>query len=152
MTTPRDDSDRPGLLGRFTPDGRRWRRRIAGLAAVGAPLAFYGAYAVASGVSSGFLYNLLAFALGVLAMVLPAIGVAALLAPDSAAAHTRTSEGEESVATLKRRYAAGEIDRSEFDRRLDALMGSTADVSRRRRRQPDDDRSTTDEELERSRR
>ncbi len=107
--------------------------------------------AVISGVKSGLVYNLLILVLGLLALTLPAVTVASLLAPDSGVRQsrrqsavgrtetktrdvartrrggvdTRSTTGEPALdaeTLLKRRYAAGEIDHAEFERRLDAVV------------------------------
>lgn len=143
-------SELSGTLGRFSPDSRRWRLRVAGLAAVGAPLAFYGAFAVASGVKSGMVYNLLVLVFGVLALALPVVGTAALLAPESGLSRPKSPDAEDPVETLKRRYAAGDIDETEFDRRLDDLMETSATGNRRQSDVARADRSAADDELDRA--
>lgn len=143
-------SELSGTLGRFSPDSRRWRLRVAGLAAVGAPLAFYGAFAVASGVKSGMVYNLLVLVFGVLALALPVVGTAALLAPESGLSRPKSTDAEDPVETLKRRYAAGDIDETEFDRRLDDLMETSATGNRRQSDAARADRSGADDELDRA--
>jgi uncharacterized membrane protein len=119
---PPHATDRAGPLARFTPDSRRWRRRIAAVAACAAPLAAYAAVAIISGVKSGLVYNLLVAAFGTLALTLPAVAAASLLAPPSGATDRTKSREADAVETLKRRYAAGEVDEAEFERRLDALV------------------------------
>ncbi|WP_276301198.1 SHOCT domain-containing protein [Halorussus lipolyticus] len=139
MSPPSDTSSTLRTLAQLTPDSRRWRRRVAGLAAVGGALSFYAAFAVASGVKSGLVYDLLIVLFAFLTLTLPAIASATLLAPDSGLPRTKTaraettrteaSRDENAIETLKARYAAGEIDREEFDRRLDALVGASGDTS-----------------------
>jgi uncharacterized membrane protein len=129
MSPPRDASGALRTLARFTPDSRRWRRGVAGLAAVGSALSFYAAVAVISGVKSGTVYDLLIVLFAVLTLILPAIASATLLAPDSDLTPKNATRGEDAVETLKRRYAAGEIDRDEFDRRLDELVVASGDTS-----------------------
>lgn len=131
MTASRDASGRRRALARFTPDSRRWRRLVAGAATVGAPLALYAMVAVISGVKTGLVYNLLILVFGLLTLVLPAVAAVTLLAPDSGLTRTVATRSESAVDALKRRYATGEIDREEFDRRLDGLVGATGDVSER---------------------
>jgi uncharacterized membrane protein len=114
------DSASSELLARFTPDTETWRKRVAALSALAAPLALWGAYAVASGVKSGMMYNLAILFLGVLALVLPVLATVALFAPESGLSAPESDE--EAVELLKRRYAADEIDQAEFERRLDELM------------------------------
>jgi uncharacterized membrane protein len=121
-TTTRGASRDSSTLARFTPDSDRWRRRIAGVAALAAPLALYGAYAVASGVKSGTIYNLLVAVVGLLALVLPALAVTVWFAPTHAGTGATADGDADAVETLKRRYAAGEIDRAEFERRLDGVV------------------------------
>lgn len=147
MDESRDTRAGSGVLGRYTPDSRRWRLRVAALAAVGAPVAFYGAFAVASGVKSGVVYSLLVALFGVLALVLPAVGATALLAPESGLSRTST-DGDDPVETLKRRYAAGEIDRAAFDRRLDDLVELSEGGPERRAGDAGSDDPTADRELE----
>ena len=122
MTPRRTAPDLRRTVAEFTPDSRRWRRRVAGLAAVGAPLALYGAFAVASGVKTGIVYNLFVLLFGLLALLLPAVAAAVLLAPDSGRVQADLSAQGDAVETLKRRYATGEIDQAEFDQRLDGLI------------------------------
>ena len=123
MTPRRTAPDLRRTVAEFTPDSRRWRRRVAGLAAAGAPLALYAAFAVVSGVKTGIVYNLLVLLFGLLALLLPAVTAAVLLAPDSGQIRADSSVRGDAVETLKRRYATGEIGRAEFDRRLDGLIG-----------------------------
>lgn len=151
MSPPRDASDRPGSLARYTPDSRRWRRRVAGLAAITAPLALYATVAIISGVKTGLVYNLLIVVFALLALVLPAVAAATLLAPDSGltrADRSGTDRSADAVETLKRRYATGEIDQAEFDRRLDDLV-AVDDAGRERRTGETADRDATlDAELD----
>ncbi|MFC6826380.1 SHOCT domain-containing protein [Halopelagius fulvigenes] len=135
MSPPRIDES-PGLLARYTPDSRRWRRRIAALAAVAAPLAAYAALAIVSGVKSGAAYNVLVAAFGMLALTLPAVAAASLLAPDSGTTPAESTDADElrsssnrtgsgdAVEALKSRYAAGEIGDEEFERRLGTLVAT----------------------------
>lgn len=150
MSPPRDGSNPPGALGKYTPDRRRWRRRVAGLAAVGAALAFYGAFAVASGVKSGMVYNVLILLFGVLSLVLPVVATAALLAPDSGIEREGSSDDAAALETLKQRYAAGEIDRPEFERRLDDLVAVPGDAPGSEADGSTGSRSVTDRELDRA--
>lgn len=130
MSPPDDSSSFPRPLARHTPDTLRWRRRIAGLAAVGAVLSLYATLAIVSGVKSGVVYNLLVLLFGVLTLVLPVVAATTLFAPDSGPTRTdssgrtrtKTARGERPVEALKRRYAAGEIGQDEFERRLDGLV------------------------------
>ncbi|MFC7068603.1 SHOCT domain-containing protein [Halobaculum lipolyticum] len=118
----------PESIARFTPDSRRWRRRVAAACAIGAPLAVYATVAVVSGVSSGFAYNVLILLCAAAAVVLPAVATAVALAP--ASAHARSDDGadrsssgaSDPVETLKRRYATGDLTEAEFDERLDRLV------------------------------
>lgn len=131
MTPARDPSGFRRTIAEHTPDSRRWRRRISGLSAVGAVLALYATFAIVSGVKSGMVYSLLGLLFGLLTLVLPAVAATVLMAPDSEPPATGASGSETAVETLKRRYATGEIDRDEFDRRLDDLVGA-ADATRDR--------------------
>ncbi|UPV74016.1 SHOCT domain-containing protein [Halorussus limi] len=128
MSPPVDTSGLPRPLARYTPDSRRWRRRVAGLAAVGAMLSLYATFAIVSGVKSGIVYNLLALLFGTLTLLLPVVATTTVFAPDSGLTRPDDSRGERPVETLKRRYAAGEIDRDEFERRLDDLMAASDDA------------------------
>lgn len=123
MSPPRDAPDPSSLLARYTPDSRRWRRRIAGIATVGAPVALYATIAIVSGVKSGFAYTLLVLLFGLLTMILPAVAAVTVLAPNSGLPRRDAPRTEDAVESLKRRYATGEIDQEEFDRRLGDLMG-----------------------------
>ena|GEM_PF-2474368 len=125
MSPPHDS---PGLAARYTPDGRRRRRLAAAAASAGAVLAWYGANAVISGVKSGLVYNLVILVLLVATFTLPAYAAAAVLSDD--AGTPRWDEPATPVETLKRRYAAGEIDETEFQRRLDTLVTRETDASR----------------------
>ncbi|WP_135851022.1 SHOCT domain-containing protein [Halorussus salinus] len=138
MSPPGDSSSFPRPLARHTPDSSRWRRRVAGIAAVGAVLSLYATFAIVSGVKSGVVYNLLALLFGVLTLVLPVVATTTLFAPDSgltrgdssASSSTRTDDSREErpVETLKRRYAAGEIGQDEFERRLDGVVEADDDL------------------------
>jgi uncharacterized membrane protein len=148
--SPPLSADTAGALARYTPDSRTWRRRLAVVAAVAAPLAAYAALAVVSGVKSGVVYNLLVAVFGILALTLPAVSVAALLAPDSGSTRATPPRDADSVETLKRRYAAGDIGDDEFERRLDGLVETEspgADARRSGR-----SRSRAQREVESSRR
>ncbi|RDI71215.1 SHOCT domain-containing protein [Halopelagius longus] len=127
----------PTALARYTPDSRRWRRRIAALAAAAAPLAAYAGLAIISGVKSGPAYNTLIAVFGILALTLPAVAAASLLAPDSGTTRPEPTRGSnvterspssdrtgvgDAVEILKSRYAAGEIGDEEFERRLGTLV------------------------------
>lgn len=145
MSPPGDSSSFPRPLARYTPDTRRWRRRVAGLAALGAVLSLYATFAIVSGVKSGVVYNLLALLFGVSTLVLPVLATTTLFAPDSGLTRgdssdlnrvadsgsnlTGTDSDEQPVETLKRRYATGEIGQEEFERRLDDLMAAPDDAS-----------------------
>lgn len=124
MQPPSGPFSLPQTVRRFTPDSRRWRRRIAAMAAVGSLLSFYAAFAVASGVKSGMVYNLLVLVFGVLALSLPAVAVGSLLAGDSGVARSTPSQGADAVQTLKQRYADGELDTDEFEQRLDDVLNA----------------------------
>ncbi|WP_162224666.1 SHOCT domain-containing protein [Halorussus amylolyticus] len=122
MSPSRDAPAPLQILARCTPDSHRWRRLLAGAAMTASALTMYAAFAVASGVKSGTVYDLLILVFGILTVLLPAVASAALLAPDSWTARPNASRNENALETLKRRYAAGEINREEFDRRLDDLI------------------------------
>jgi uncharacterized membrane protein len=115
--------DPTGLVARYTPDDSRRRWLVAVASGVGAVLAWYGATAVITGVKSGLVYNLVILVLLVATFILPAYAAAAVLADDSGVPQWGSSTGP--VETLKRRYAAGEIDEATFQRRLDTLVRRT---------------------------
>jgi len=125
---PPPNADAPGLLARITPDSRRRRRVVAALAAVAAPLALYGSWAVASGVKSGMTYDLIILLFSAVALLAPAFAAMALLAPDAGrrtAPEARPGpsvEEADPVTVLQRRYAAGELSDEEFDRRLETVL------------------------------
>lgn len=148
MNVPREAASPPGVLARYTPDSRRWRRRVSGLAAIGGPLALYAAFAVASGVKSGMVYSLLVLLFGVLALILPAVATATLLAPDSGLTRSDSSGRDDSIETLKRRYAAGEIDHEEFSQRLDDLVATSEDALDGGAVDSGGERTLRDEEIE----
>ena len=148
MTPARDSSNLRRTVAKYTPDRRRWRRRVAGLAAIGGVLALYAMFAIISGVKSGMVYNLLALLFGLLTLFLPAVTTAVLLAPDSGQRRTDTSRRENAVETLKRRYATGEIDQGEFDRRLDDLIGVVDDGRDQANADSAGNRTTRDAELD----
>lgn len=110
----------PSPLARYTPNSCRWRRVAAGLSVITASVAVWALYAIASGVKGGPMLWLAMALFGTLAMALPAVGAAALLAPD--AAPSETTRDADAVETLKQRYAAGDIDEETFDRTLDDLL------------------------------
>ena len=116
MGPPSNDT---GLVARLTPDGRRGRRLLAGVAAIAAPLALYGTAAVVTSTNSGTVYDLLVAVLGIATLALPAIAAAALYAPD---APLGGDSSEAAVEQLKQRYSNGEIDDTEFDRRMERLI------------------------------
>ncbi|WP_435182835.1 SHOCT domain-containing protein [Halobellus sp. EA9] len=121
MRPPRDASP-SSTLARYTPDSRRWRRRVAAVAGVAAPLCAYAAVAIISGVKTGLVYNALIALFGILALTLPAVAAASLLAPPSGRETKTRSAGSDAVEALKHRYAAGEVSDEEFERRLDTLV------------------------------
>ncbi|QZX99733.1 hypothetical protein [Halobaculum rubrum] len=121
------------FLARVTPDDRRRRRLVAATASLAAVIALYAAVAVVSGVKSGPIYNLLIAAFAAVTLLAPAFAAAALLAPDAGGPGDRpgdAADGTESdpVTELQRQYATGEIDRGEFDERMEAVLD--ADRSR----------------------
>lgn len=148
MNSPDDSLGSPRLLARFTPDSRRWRRRVAGLATIGAVLSLYAMFAVVSGVKSGPVYNLLALLFAVLSLLLPAVAVTTMFAPTSDPTRRDASRSESPVETLKRRYAAGEIGQDEFDRRLDDLIEASEDTRDRPDAESVERRRSRDAELD----
>ncbi|WP_277553279.1 SHOCT domain-containing protein [Halobaculum limi] len=124
--SPPPDTDVHPTLARITPDTPRWRRRAAAVAALAAPLALYGSWAVVSGVKSGLVYNTIVLAFSLVALFAPAFAAASLLAPDSGS-RSKQRDATDPVTTLQQRYASGGIDREEFDERLDAVLETTDD-------------------------
>ena len=115
------------VLGAMTPDSRRWRRIAAGGAALAAPVLFYQTVSLIASPWSGDLPSLLV-GLGVVLTLLSAAAVpTVLLAPGRSRASRRGSRKEDdAIATLKRRYATGEISEEEFERRLEDLVAADA--------------------------
>ena len=77
---------------------------------------------------SGLLYNLVILLTGILTLVLPAIAATVLFAPDSGLTRLDSNSEDDSIETLKRRYATGELDHEEFDQRLETLIGVSGDT------------------------
>lgn len=59
---------------------------------------------------------------------------------------TRTAD-DDPIASLKRRYAEGELDEQEFERRLERLLQRPDDDGRRHRSEPDESTASRETEL-----
>lgn len=142
------------LLERYTPDGTLGRV-LLGASALGiAPVLLFGGFAIFSGAPTillffigllGMLASVPAVVLGIVCLwpvYLSLIGnVESPAAYPGATRRVRTAlrdEETDAEATLKRRYAEGEISREEFEARLDALL--EADEYGRGRDAPADER------------
>ncbi|MFB6194185.1 MAG: SHOCT domain-containing protein [Halobaculum sp.] len=130
----------------YTPDGTLGRLLFGLL--VGSPSVYVGAFGLATlfgstGLTGGMVGAVfgLSFSLSGLAGVLVAVTVLwpvylSLIGnvehPTAyGAGETVSADDEEDpVAVLKRRYAAGEISREEFERRLDAVVGGATESDR----------------------
>lgn len=124
-------------------------------------LALYAAVAVVSGVKSGPVYDLFVVVFAAVTLLAPAFAAAALLAPDAGRLERRPAgavEGTETdpVTALQRQYATGEIDRGEFDERMETVLDADrarADAGRSAEASSDHDGDgDTDRDTERSRR
>lgn len=127
MVDSRDATRSSEALRVLTPDSRRWRRIAAVVATLATLVLFYQTVALISSPWSGNLPSMLV-GVGVILTLLSAAAVpTVLLAPDRSATDRRSREGEDdAIATLKRRYAAGEISDEEFERRVENLVGLSA--------------------------
>ncbi|QLG61578.1 SHOCT domain-containing protein [Halorarum salinum] len=129
------------LLEHYTPDGTVGRLLLGLTALVGGPLLLFGGIAALSAPTS-----FLAFLIGVLMIVtgvpLAVVGIVCLWPvylslignvespeayPDGSRIVSRPTNvgddvGNDAEATLKRRYAEGDISREEFEEQLDALL------------------------------
>jgi len=128
------------LLEHYTPDGTLGRVLFAGCAGLVWPLLLFAAVTAGSGIV-GLVGSAIAFALllattGVGLLVLWPVYLSLIGNVESAAAYPETDgrgrigdrnrDGDETpVDVLKRRYAAGEIDHDEFERRLDSVVGDS---------------------------
>lgn len=129
------------LLEHYTPDGTLGRLLLGLPALVGGPLLLFGGVAAVAGPVSltSFLLGLLVFVAGVPTGVLGVVClwpvylslIGNVESPEAYPNGSRTvprSSGvgdagrNEPEATLKRRYAEGELTREEFEERLDALF------------------------------
>ena len=127
MVDSRDTTRSSEILRVLTPDSRRWRRISAVVATFATLVLFYQTVALISSPWSGNLPSMLV-GVGVILTLLSAAAVpTVLLAPDRSAADRQNREEEDdAIATLKRRYAAGEISDEEFERRVENLVGLSA--------------------------
>lgn len=140
------------LVEHYTPDGTLGRTLLGGTALLFAPFLFFGGAEMLSPAASfaafvtglfGTVFGIPMFLLGVLTLwpvYLSLIGnvESASAYPDGA---SNSREGRETPeAVLKRRYAAGELSREEFERRLGDVMGTGRGGSGESRIGGDDDR------------
>lgn len=147
---PHDDSGRDApsrheLIEHYTPDGTIGRVLLGvGLSAGGGFAALLGLAGVLQLDLLAFLAGLVGIGLGSAALVVGLVTLwpvylAAIGNVDSPAAYgvglDRTHRDGDPVTILERRYAAGELSRAEFERRLDDVLG---DPTTRRRRGADD--------------
>ncbi|UPV73396.1 SHOCT domain-containing protein [Halorussus limi] len=127
------------LVEHYTPDGTLGRSLLGVTALVCSPFLFFGGV---MGLETAA--NFAAFGMALFASVLgvPAFFVGLLtlwpvylslignvespeLYPDGASEPAASEDRESAEAILKRRYAAGELSREEFERQLDAVMGDS---------------------------
>ena len=133
MVSSRDTTRSSEALRVLTPDSRRWRRIVASVAAVASLVLFYQTVALISSPWSGNLPSLLV-GVGVILTLLSAAAVPTFLLAPGRSANGRQGRREEddSIATLKHRYASGEISEAEFERgveNLDTASAETADAT-----------------------
>ena len=126
------------LVEHYTPDGTLGRTLLGGAALLCSPFLFFGGWSAALG--SGFLplalVSVFAGLLGVVAfpfglLVLWPVYLSLIGNVESPSAYpegtaTPRANRESAEDVLKRRYAAGELTRDEFERRLDAVMATGA--------------------------
>jgi uncharacterized membrane protein len=129
------------LVEHYTPDGTLGRTLLGGTALFLAPFLFFGGIA-----GLGTAANVAAFVMALLGSVLgiPALLVGVLTLwpvylslidnvdspaayPDAASEPAANGNRESAESILKRRYAAGELSRGEFERQLGAVMESSGD-------------------------
>jgi len=134
------------LVEHYTPGGTLGRTLLGGTALLLAPFMFFGGIAglgsaanVAAFVMAlfGSVVGLPAFFVGILTLwpvYLSLIGnvESAAMYPDGASKSRPTENRESAEAILKRRYAAGELSREQFERQLNAVL----DTSESDRREP----------------
>ncbi|MEZ3116175.1 SHOCT domain-containing protein [Halobaculum sp. MBLA0147] len=150
---PHDDSGRDApsrheLIEHYTPDGTIGRVLLGvGLSVGGGFTALIGLAGVLQLDLLAFLAGLVGIGLGLSALVVGLVTLwpvylAAIGNVDSPAAYgvglDRTHRDGDPVTILERRYAAGELSREEFERRLDDVLGDPTT----HRRRGDDDRAT----------
>ncbi|UPV99457.1 SHOCT domain-containing protein [Halorussus gelatinilyticus] len=125
------------LVEHYTSDGTLGRTLLGGTALLLAPFLFLGASSILFGGTTylpvaffglvSFVVSVPTFFVGLLTLwpvYLSLIGnvESPELYPDGASTPESDGERESAEAILKRRYAAGELSREEFERQLDAVM------------------------------
>ncbi len=108
-------------------------------------LALYATVAVVSGVKSGPVYDLFVVVFAAVTLLAPAFAAAALLAPDAGRPGERPADAADGtemdpVTALQRQYATGEIDRGEFEERMETVLDADrprADAGRSAEASPD---------------
>ncbi|WP_135851540.1 SHOCT domain-containing protein [Halorussus salinus] len=132
------------LVEHYTPDGTIGRTLLGGTALFLAPVLFLGGSSVLFG---GAFLPIVLFALASVVLSVPTlfVGLVTLwpvylslignvespeLYPDGASAPETDGERESAEAILKRRYAAGELSREEFERQLNAVLRTSSSDGR----------------------
>jgi uncharacterized membrane protein len=139
------------LVEHYTPDGTLGRVLLGGTALLLSPFLFFGGIEMVASAATftafvmglfGTVFGVPAFLVAILTLwpvYLSLIGnvESPELYPDGASAPEADEERESAEAILKRRYAAGELSREEFERQLNAVLGTSSD---RRIGRADDER------------
>ncbi|WP_128477935.1 SHOCT domain-containing protein [Halorussus pelagicus] len=150
------------LVEHYTPDGTLGRTLLGGIALTFAPFLFFGGIEMLFPVITlttslmglfGFVVGLSAFFVGILTLwpvYLSLIGnvESAAMYPDGASKSRPNENRESAEAILKRRYAAGELSREQFEHQLNALLETSESDHKKPR--PNEERRD-DERRERAR-
>jgi len=114
------------LVHRYAPQSPTGRTAIAIVAClIGVPALVFGLFALTGSVASGVLFLLLStVTLSIAGQLIWGVIRQANAAPaDSLQDRQQLNESSETpIETLRRRYAEGELDQEEFERRLDQLI------------------------------